>query len=89
MPSQSVDRVYTVRYGHDVVESCTCPAGTYRPDVSCKHLIAVAVARAKRRGDTVRRLAALEETYERSLMDEDRRLEVRDAIVKMRRRLHA
>ena len=37
-------------------ESCDCPDATRRPDINCKHLLAVAVKRAKRRGDSARKL---------------------------------
>jgi hypothetical protein len=48
VPSQDGTRVYEVVYGGEV-EICTCPDFVYR-NVSCVHLLAVGVCRAKRRG---------------------------------------
>jgi hypothetical protein len=48
VPSQDGTRVYEVVYGGEV-ETCTCPDFVYR-GVSCVHLLAVGVCRARRRG---------------------------------------
>ncbi len=85
VPSQSGARVYEVVYGGEV-ETCTCADHTYR-DLSCVHLLAVGVCRAKRRGVTARRLAALEEQYRHELLDEDERGELRETIVRLSRKL--
>ncbi len=37
-------------------ETCDCPDALRHPDLNCKHLLAVAVKRAKRRGDSARKL---------------------------------
>ncbi len=78
VPSQDATRVYEVVYGGEV-ESCTCADHTYR-SFACVHLLAVAVCRAKRRGATARRLAALEEQYRHELMGWDERDELADVI---------
>jgi len=48
VPSQDGTRVYEVVYGGEV-ETCTCADFVYR-NVSCLHLLAVGICRAKRRG---------------------------------------
>ncbi len=50
VPSQDGTRVYDVVYGGEV-ETCTCADHAYR-SVSCVHLLAVGVCRAKRRGQS-------------------------------------
>ncbi len=67
-------------------ESCDCPDARRHPDLNCKHLLAVAVKRAKRRGATARRLAALEERYDHHDLDPDERLELLDEIRALRAR---
>ncbi len=47
VPSCSGDGFYVVDYRR---ESCDCADATRHPDLNCKHLLAVAVKRAKRRG---------------------------------------
>ncbi len=84
-PSQDGERVYEVVYGGEV-ETCTCPDHEHR-GVSCVHLLAVAVCRAKRRGTTARRLAALEDRARHEDLASDERLEVLDEILTLRRRL--
>ena len=85
-PSQDGTRVYEVVYGGDAVEACTCPDHTYR-GAACVHLLAVGVCRAKRRGDTARRLAALEDRARNEDLGPDERLELKDRVAKLRRRL--
>ncbi len=86
VPSQDGTRTYTVTYGPEADESCSCPDHAYR-SVACVHLLAVAVCRAKRRGTSARRLAALEDRYEHEDLDLDERLELWSEIVGLRRRL--
>ncbi len=85
VPSQDGTRLYTIVYGGEV-ESCTCADHTYR-SLACVHLLAVGVCRAKRRGATARRLAALEEQYRHELMGPEERLELRETIVRLSRKL--
>ncbi len=84
-PSQDGTRVYEVVYGADAVESCTCPDHTYR-GAACVHLLAVGVCRAKRRGDTARRLAALEDRLRHEDLHADERCQFADTIARLRRR---
>jgi hypothetical protein len=86
VPSQDGTRVYTVTYGHDADETCTCADRTYR-HFACVHLLAVAVCRAKRRGATVRKLAELEERYNHEDLLMEERLELRETIVRLSRKL--
>jgi hypothetical protein len=86
VPSCSGRGTYAVDYA---TETCDCPDFTIpRPgrvlDEPCKHIYAVGIHRAKRRGTTARRLAALEEMYRHELLDEDERLELRDRILQIR-----
>ena len=46
VPSCSGGEPYAVNYKR---ESCDCPDALRHPDLNCKHLLAVAVTRAKRR----------------------------------------
>ncbi len=85
VPSQDGTRVYEVVYGGEV-ETCTCPDFVYR-NVSCVHLLALGACRAKRRGASARRLAALSERHDHELMDEAERCELMDEIRGLRRRL--
>jgi hypothetical protein len=51
VPSCSMDgRRYRVRYGVSVEERCECPAWSYGSGRACKHLLAVGIAHATRRG---------------------------------------
>ncbi len=84
VPSCSGSRSYAVDYE---AESCDCPDARRHPDLNCKHVLAVAVKRAKRRGASARRLAALSERHDHELMDEAERCELMDEIRGLRRRL--
>ena len=84
-PSQDGTRVYKVTYGHDAVESCDCPDSTYR-HVACIHLYAVALCRARRRGDTARRLAAMEDRARNEMLSPEERGELLDTVARLRRR---
>ncbi len=86
VPSQDGTRTYEVVYGGDE-ETCDCPDACRHPELNCKHLLAVAVKRAKRRGASVRRLAALEDRYEHEDLAADERLELLDEIRALRRSL--
>lgn len=86
VPSCTGRGTYAVDYES---ETCDCPDARRHPDLNCKHVLAVAVKRAKRRGTTARRLAVLEERYDHELMDDDERLEVLDEIRALRRKLSA
>ena len=61
VPSADGERTYRVRYG--VREECDCDDAVYRtkddPQLSCKHVLAVAILRAKRRARYRARRAAL------------------------------
>ncbi|MBA2617236.1 MAG: SWIM zinc finger family protein [Rubrobacter sp.] len=86
VPSCSGGEPYAVDYER---ESCDCPDFTIprrgrEVGEPCKHVYAVGIHRAKRRGTTVRRLAALEEMYRHEILDEDERLELRDRIHRIR-----
>ena len=52
VPSCTGAGFYTVRYGD--VEACDCPDFEYGGGRSCKHLLAVGIAHAKKRFTTVR-----------------------------------
>ena len=89
VPSCSGSGTYAVDYE---AESCDCPDFTMprrsrEVGEPCKHVYAVGIHRAKRRGATARRLAALEEKYCHELMDEAERCELLDEIRGLRRRL--
>ena len=84
VPSCTGRGTYAVDYAR---ETCDCPDALRHPDLNCKHLLAVAVKRAKRRGATARRLAALEERSRSENLDVDERLEVLDEVARLRRRL--
>ena len=47
VPSCGGDGFYVVNYR---TESCECPDAVRHPDLNCKHLYAVGIHRAKRRG---------------------------------------
>jgi hypothetical protein len=51
VPSCSGRGSYAVDYE---AESCDCPDARRHPDLNCKHVLAVAVKRAKRRGQSAR-----------------------------------
>jgi len=84
VPSCSGRGSYAVNYE---AESCDCPDARRHPELNCKHVLAVAVKRAKRRGASARRLAALSERHDHELMDEAERCELLDEIRGLRRRL--
>ena|SRR5215212_4112809 len=87
VPSCSGHGFYAVTYGGDV-EACDCPDHAHHPERACKHILAVGILRAKRRGATARRLAALEERYRHELFAEDEeRQELEDHVLRLRRRL--
>lgn len=72
------------------VESCDCPDFTLRGRLTgepCKHVYAVGIHRAKRRGQRSYggRLAALEEMYRHEILSEEERLEIRDRILRIKR----
>ena len=48
VPSCTGSGVYLVVYGGEV-ESCNCPDARRHPELSCKHVLAVAICRAKHR----------------------------------------
>src|SRR5215213_5372613 len=73
--------VYRVDYAS---ESCSCPDHEIRGEV-CKHVLAVGILRAKRRGTTLRSLTALEDQLVGELMDDDERQELRDRVLALRR----
>jgi hypothetical protein len=84
VPSCAGEGVYRVHYGE---ESCTCPDHAHHPERACKHILAVGILNAKRRGATVRALAALEESYRHQLVPDEERQELRDRVLRLRRRL--
>ncbi len=84
VPSCSGRGTYAVDYER---ETCDCPDARRHPELNCKHLLAVAVKRAKRRGATARRLAALEDRYEHEVLDDEARLELLEEVSALRRRL--
>ena len=86
VPSCSGRGSYAVDYA---TETCDCPDSTIprpgrEPGEPCKHVYAVGIHRAKRRGTTARRLAALEEMYRHEILSEEERLELRDRILRIR-----
>ena len=83
VPSCTGRGTYAVDYAR---ETCDCPDALRHPDLNCKHLLAVAVKRAKRRGATARRLAALEDRLRHEDLHADERCEFADTIARLRRR---
>jgi hypothetical protein len=75
---------YTVDY---LDETCTCRDFEFGHGRACKHILAVGVSVARRRGDTARRLDALEERLAHELMGDDERLELHERILRIQRRL--
>jgi hypothetical protein len=53
---------------------------------ACKHILAVGILNAKRRGATLRSLAGLGESYRHELLDDEERQELRDRILRLRQR---
>jgi len=89
VPACSGGEPYAVNYRR---ESCDCldftmPRRGREVGEPCKHVYAVGIHRAKRRGTTIRKLAALEEMYRHELMDEAERCELLGEIRGLRRRL--
>ncbi len=84
VPSCSGRGTYAVDYER---ETCDCPDARRHPELNCKHLLAVAVKKAKRRGVSARRLAALEERLAHEDLPADERLEVLDEVLVLRRKL--
>ena len=89
VPSCSGSGTYAVDYE---AESCDCPDFTMprrgrEVGEPCKHVYAVGINRAKRRGASARRLAALSERHDHELLDEAERCELMDEIRGLRRRL--
>jgi hypothetical protein len=83
VPSQDGERSYDVLYGER--EECPCPDHQYR-GVACVHLLAIGIHKAKSRGATVRALAALEEELAHELLSDEERQELRDRVLRLRRR---
>ena len=86
VPSCSGRGSYAVDYAS---ETCDCPDFTIlrpgrNPGEPCKHVYAVGIHRAKRRGTTARRLAALEEMYRHEILSNEERMELRDRILRIR-----
>jgi hypothetical protein len=84
VPSCSGRGPYAVDYER---ETCDCPDARRHPALNCKHLLAVAVQKAKRRGASARLLAKLEDRHRHGLMDPDERCELGDVISRLRRKL--
>jgi predicted nucleic acid-binding Zn finger protein len=87
VPSCTGRGFYAVDYA---AETCDCPDFTLprrgrEPGEPCKHVYAVGIHRAKRRGTTARRLAALEEMYRHEILSEEERLELRERILRIKR----
>jgi hypothetical protein len=83
VPSCTGEGVYRVDYA---AESCSCRDYEMRGEV-CKHVFAVGILRAKRRGATLRSLAALEDQLAHEMMEDEERQELRDRVLALRRRL--
>jgi hypothetical protein len=86
VPSQDGTRSYDVLYGER--EECPCPDFEFGHGRACKHIIAVGISVARRRGATARHLDDLEDQLRHELMDEEERLELRERILRIRRRLN-
>jgi uncharacterized Zn finger protein len=84
VPSGSSEGTYRVDYA---AESCSCPDHAHHPERACKHILAVGILNAKRRGATVRALARLEERLIHELMDDEERQELRDRVLRLRREI--
>lgn len=84
VPSCTGEHIYRVNLAD---ETCNCPDACRHPDLNCKHLLAVCVKMAKRRGATARRLGALEDRYEHEDLAPDERLELLDEVRALRRKL--
>jgi hypothetical protein len=84
VPSQDGGRSYDVLYGER--EECPCPDFGFHGG-PCKHLMAVGISVARRRGETARRLASLEDTLAHELLPDEERMILRDRVLALRRRL--
>lgn len=84
VPSSDGRRSYDVLYGER--EECPCPDFEFHGG-PCKHLMAVGILNAKRRGATLRSLDALEDRLRHGLMPDEERQELRDRVLAIRRRL--
>ena len=97
-------RRYTVRYGGHARESCSCK--DFEFGHVCKHLLAVGIMHAARRGGVrevreirvvagdpfkaaqlARHLDDLEDQLAHELLGDDERQELRDRVLRLRRRL--
>ncbi len=72
-------------------ESCDCPDFTIprrgrEPGALCKHVYAVGLHLARRRGETARRVVDLEDRYDHEELAVDERLELLDEIRRLRAR---
>ena len=85
VPSRTGEGAYRVHYGEH--ESCSCPDHAHLPGRARKHILAVGILNAKRRGATALRLAALEERYRYELLADEERQHLRDQVLRLRRRL--
>jgi hypothetical protein len=91
VPSCSGEGTYRVHYGE--IEACECKdfefahGDSFSGAFACKHILAVGILNAKRRGATVRALAALEESYRHELMDDEERQVLRDRVLRLRREI--
>jgi hypothetical protein len=84
VPSCTDSGFYTVDY---LAETCTCKDFEFGRGRVCKHILAVGISVAKRRGATLRSLAALEGQLAHEIMDHDERQELRDRVLALRRRV--
>jgi hypothetical protein len=86
VPSADGLRSYDVLYG--AREECPCPDFEFHGgSFACKHILAVGISVAKRRGATLRNLAALEDQLAHELMPDEERQELHDRVLRLRRRL--
>jgi hypothetical protein len=83
VPSCTGEGLYRVDYS---TETCSCPDHEIRGE-TCKHILCIGVLRAKRRGATLRNLAALEEDLAHEILEDTERQELRDRVLRLRRRL--
>jgi hypothetical protein len=84
VPSCSGEGFYAVTYGGEA-ESCECK--DFEFGHVCKHLFAVGIMHAKRRGAAVHARDALGDQLQHELMDDEERQELRDRVLRLRRRL--
>jgi hypothetical protein len=84
VPSCTGEGTYRVDY---FTETCNCPDHNIHPALACKHILAVGIHRAKRRGAMRRSPEALEDQLQHEIMDDVGRQELRDRIIRLRQRL--